>query len=71
MSKPAKHFGAIAFYNIIGSGIITYFIIILSGVLGWKIDLSLLIKILAFHFGVFMTVWGAIFGSDNIKRFKG
>lgn len=69
--KPGRFYGAIAFFNLIFCLIITYIIIILSGCSNWKVDLTLLLKIVGFANSLFMITWAAIFGSGAIKKWKG
>lgn len=70
-NKPGRFYGAISFWNVIISIALTYIIILLSGAYSWIMDIEKLIKLVGISNGIFLTVWGAIFGSGAIKKWKG
>jgi hypothetical protein len=64
--KPGRIYGAITFYNLIISIIVTYIIILVKK----EMPITELIKLVSLSFGLFTIVWGAVWGKDVIKYTK-
>lgn len=64
--KPGRAFGVIAFLHVTVSITMSQVIILI----GVDTDILSLYKLSALSFGVFVTVWGAVFGSSAIKTAK-
>lgn len=64
---PGKWLGLVAFFYLLIFLLIDRFIIIFNS----EINIEYLHKIDLIAFGVFSIVWGAVFGSSAIKKYKG
>lgn len=64
---PGKWLGLVVFFYLLVFLLIDRFIIIFNP----EINIEYLHKIDLIAFGVFTIVWGAVFGSGAIKKYKG